>query len=148
VTRKGEKLFEISAKEASYFRDDRAIRILEPSIVFFDEGKQVGAIQARQGALVIGGNTIESVDLIGDVKFVLTKFEILAGRIQYLHEEKSIVTTGVTTIVSPELTLKGNDIIFNLRKNTLSVGSNVNMTFNQSDADVSAHSATATENTR
>ena len=148
VTRKGEKLFEISAKEASYFRNDRAIRILEPSIVFFDDGARVGSIQAQQGALVIGGNSIESVDLVGDVKFVLTKFEILAGRIQYLHEEKSIVTTGVTTVVSPELTLKGNDIRFNLRKNTLSVASNVSMTLNQSDADVSARSADDPENAR
>jgi hypothetical protein len=72
------------------------------------------------------------------VKFVLTKFEILAGRIKYLHGEESIITTGVTTVVSPELTLKGKDLIFNLRENTLSVASDVNMTLNQDDADVSA----------
>lgn len=138
VTRRGEKLFEIAAEEASYFRNDRAIRIVKPAIIFFDKGEQVGSIEANEGALVIGGSTIESVDLIGDVKFVLTKFEILAGRIKYLHGEESIITTGVTTVVSPELTLKGKDLIFNLRENTLSVASDVNMTLNQDDADVSA----------
>ena len=141
VTRRGEKLFEVSAEEASYFRNDRAIRIKKPSIVFFDKGEQVGSIAADKGALVIGGSTIESVDLVGNVRFVLTKFEILAGRIEYLHGEESIVTTGATTVVSPELTLKGKDVRFNLRKNTLSVASDVAMTLNQIDADATVGGA-------
>ena len=50
VTRKGEKILEISAQEASYFRDSSAVEIKAPSLVFFHQGERVGSIDGRSGA--------------------------------------------------------------------------------------------------
>jgi LPS export ABC transporter protein LptC len=127
VTRKGEKILEISATEASYFRDRSAVEIREPHLVFYHEGKEVGSIAADKGWVVVDGAELTSADLEGSVRLKLTKFSIFSESMRYDRLEKQIVARGQTEIFAPELELKGKDLLFDLRTQQLTVQSGVAM---------------------
>jgi LPS export ABC transporter protein LptC len=127
VTRRGEKILEISAKEASYYRDRAAIEILEPRLVFFHQGERVGSIAAGKGTLVLDNTELASADLVGDVHLTLTKFEISADSMRYDRPQEQIQARGLTKVVSPEIELDGRDMLFDLRAQKLTVGAGVAM---------------------
>ena len=127
VTRRGEKILEISAREASYYRDRAAIEILEPRLVFFHQGERVGSIEASKGTLVLDNTELASADLTGDVRLTLTKFEISADSMRYDRPQEQIQARGVTKVASPEIALEGRDMLFDLRAQKLTVGAGVAM---------------------
>lgn len=128
VTRDGKKLLEVSAKEAAYFRDDTAVQILEPRLVFFDEGEQVGSIAGDRGRLVLDGNDVDNVQLTGAVRLVLTQFEIRAENITYERKRDLIIATGAALVQSDEVVLKGASMTFDLAAKSLTVDRSVDMT--------------------
>lgn len=128
VNRNGKKLFEVSAREASYFRDDRAVEILDPTVTFFDDGVEVGSISGASGWLMITDNSIEAVSLRGGVELTLTKFAVSADQITYERASDIITTKGVTEVRSPELLLVGKNLTFDLGRKSLVVDSHVDMT--------------------
>lgn len=127
VTRKGEKILEISAKEASYFRDRSAVEIREPHLVFFHGGEEVGSIDAEKGWVVIEETDLVSADLEGNVRLTLTKFSISAEAMRYDRREHKISARGQAEVRAPELELRGRDLLFDLRSHRLTVGSRVEM---------------------
>jgi len=127
VTRRGEKILEISAREASYYRDRAAIEILEPRLVFFHQGERVGSIEADKGTLVIDNTELTSADLAGNVRLTLTKFAIAADSMRYDRPQEQIQARGVTKVASPEIELEGRDMLFDLRAQKLTVGAGVAM---------------------
>lgn len=135
VTRDGQKLLEVSAKEASYFRDEKAVEILEPELLFYHEGVRVGAISAGRGYLLMDGNEIESVMMSGTVEFQLSQFIVRAESIEYQRAADRIITRGATQVSSPELELKGRDLSFDLSAKTLSVDADVDMMLRPSGND-------------
>lgn len=135
VTRDGEKLLEVSAKEASYFRDEKAIEIVEPSLIFYNDGERVGAISGGRGYLLMDGNEVESVEFSDDVEFQLSKFVVRAEHIEYTRADDRIVTVGATEVESPEIELKGRNLTFNLSTKSLNVDAEVDMMLRPSEDD-------------
>jgi len=127
VTRKGEKILEISASEASYFRDSSAVEIKAPRLVFFHEGERVGSIEADRGWVVIENTELRSADLEGSVHLMLTKFAISADSMRYDREAERIHAKGLTEVKAPDLALTGRDMLFDLRAHQLTVESGVTM---------------------
>jgi LPS export ABC transporter protein LptC len=133
VTRRGEKILEISAKEASYYRDRSAVEILEPKLVFFQNGERVGVIEAAKGWVVIEDAELVSAELEGAVRLELTKFQIKADSMRYDRRDERILARGITKVTSPELELSGKDLNFDLRAHRLTVDSGVEMRLRPSD---------------
>lgn len=127
VTRKGEKILEISAREASYFRDTNAVEIQEPRLTFFHQGERVGSIEAARGWIVIEDTELKSADLEGEVRLVLTKFAISADAMRYDRQGERIQARGLTEVKAPDLELRGRDLLFDLRAHQLTVQSEVSM---------------------
>ena len=109
VTRGGKRLLEVSAQEASYFRGDRAVAVVEPRIAFYDEGQPVGSLQGNTGKLYLDGNELRSVEMDGGVRLKLEQFTlsspavagnqifIRAGPYLYCLAKKIIPANFVTT---------------------------------------------------
>lgn len=128
VTRDGKKLLEVSATEASYFRDSSGIQVLEPSLIFFNDGERVGQISGDRGLLTLSGNDVESVKMTGDVALVLVQFEIRADSLTYERARNQIVADGPAVIRSPEVEVAGTGMTLDLASRTLRVDSAVDMT--------------------
>jgi LPS export ABC transporter protein LptC len=142
VTRDGKKLFEVSATEASYFRDEKAVEILEPELLFYHDGVRVAAISGGRGYLLMDGNEIESVEMSGTVEFRLSQFIVRAETIKYQRAADRIITLGETEVSSPEIQIRGNNLTFDLSSKTLSVDANVDMMLRPADDEPTTHVAT------
>lgn len=127
VTRNGEKLLEVSATEAAYFRDDTAVVITDPNLVFYADGQKVGAIAGRRGRLIMDGNSVETVELTGAVTLSLVQFEIEAESLSYQREANTVTTDGPATVRSPEVELSGTGMVFDLNNKTLQIDADVKM---------------------
>lgn len=127
VTRDGERVLEISADEASYYKDQRAVVITRPRVVFYDAGERVASVTGLEGRLVIEGNDVEAVRLEGDVALELGRFVLEAGNLNYDHAAGTIEVDGPGRIEAPDLTLAGADLVVDVGKGSLSLGGGVTM---------------------
>jgi len=127
VTRNGEKLLEVSASEAAYFRDDTSVVITKPNLIFYSDGEKVGSIAGDRGRLMMDGNSVEAVELTGDVHLSLVQFEIDAADLTYERATNTVMTEGPATVRSPEVELSGTGMVFDLERKTLQIDANVKM---------------------
>jgi len=127
VTRNGQKLLEVSATEAAYFRDDTAVVITDPELIFYADGERVGSIAGRRGRLVLDGNSVEAVEMTGDVALSLVQFEVYADTLTYERESDTVSTDGPATVRSPEVELSGTGMVFDLKDKTLQIDADVKM---------------------
>ncbi len=128
VTRDGNKILEVSASEASYYRDRTAVEIVDPRIAFFSEGDAVASLTGKRGVLVMDGSDIASVEMSGGVVLELLQFDVRAQRIVYARARKTVVAEGKAEIHSPEVDLQGNGMTVDLVHKSLTVEGSVDMT--------------------
>ncbi len=127
VTRDGLTVLEVSAKEASYFKNDRAVVILEPSIVFYDKGEKAGVLSGAEGRLYLDGNEFEAIELSGRVLFELAGFKLATSKLFYNREEGIIRAQGATRLESPDLLLTGHDLSIDIKQRKLIMSADVRM---------------------
>jgi len=127
VTRNGQKLLEVSADEASYFRDTAAIAIVRPTLTFFDDGEEVGEIVGARARLILDGSQVVSVALEGAVRLAFVGFEIQADEVFYDRAGKLITAFGPATLSSSEFEVHGTGLEVDLGAETLRVASKVVM---------------------
>jgi LPS export ABC transporter protein LptC len=141
VTRNGQRLLEVSAKEASYFKGERGVEIVEPKLVFYDDGEKTGWISGKRGRVYLAGNDVESVELSGAVELKLAQFEVTAEKLVYRRDEDLIIAPGHAVIRSAELVLSGQGLTLDLHSRKLRVDAEVDMTLkatDDTDADADA----------
>ena len=127
VTRDGHKLLEVSAKEASFFRETSAVEIIEPKVVFFDKGARVGEISGGRGTLVIDEGSLSSVEMTGWVRLEFVQFEIRADGAFYDREADLVITHGKATLRSDEFEVHGTGMTVDLKGESLRITDGVNM---------------------
>jgi LPS export ABC transporter protein LptC len=127
VTRDGKKLLEVSAKEASFFRDTSAVEIIAPSVRFFDEGEQVGEISGGRGTLVLDDGAVSSVEVTEGVRLAFVQFEITADGAFYDREADLVITQGRATLKSDEFEVSGKGMTVDLAAETLRISDGVAM---------------------
>jgi len=145
VTRNGERVLEVSAKEASYFKGERGVEIVEPKLVFYDDGEKAGWISGRRGRVYLDGNDVDSVELNGGVELKLSEFEVSAETLVYQRRENLITAPGHAVIRSPELVLSGQGLTLDLHSRKLRVDAEVDMTLKRGDGADGDADATAVD---
>ena len=129
VTRNGEKVLEVSAKEASYFRDTAAVEIIEPSVLFFERGRRVGEISGGRGTLVLDDGQVSSVEVTDGVHLAFVNFEIRADSAFYDRVGKVVVTHGRASLKSDQFEVTGSGMTVDLGGETLRIADGVDMKF-------------------
>ncbi|MFP6625946.1 MAG: LPS export ABC transporter periplasmic protein LptC [Deltaproteobacteria bacterium] len=151
VTRHGEKLLEISADEASYYRNDRAVIVKAPHLRFFDKGEDAGSLSGREGRVYLDGHEVESVELFGDVRLDLGDFTLSTEALTYERKRHLLMTSGAATIRSAEVTLSANALAIDLEARTLRLEGGVEMSLIAAPSTpvaAIADTATADKNSR
>jgi lipopolysaccharide export system protein LptC len=105
VTRDGQKLLEVSAEEAAYYKNQKAVIIQRPRVVFFDKG----------------------VELDGDVILQLEQFRIQASNLAYDHTSEEVRVRGKMELTSPEMELSGTDLVIDMVERRLTMQEDVRM---------------------
>jgi len=128
ITREGRKVLEVSAKEASYFKDDKAVEIVEPRVVFYEEGERAGEVSAERGRLWLDGTEVLSVEVRGAVLFEIGRLRLTAENLSFDRETKRIRVQGRAQVEAAELSLSGTDLSVDMLERTVVFESDVQMT--------------------
>ncbi len=127
VTRDGQKLLEVSAEEAAYYKNQKAVIIQRPRVVFFDKGEPVVTIEGVEGRLYLDGSDVQAVELDGDVILQLEQFRIQASNLAYDHTSEEVRVRGKMELTSPEMELSGTDLVIDMVERRLTMQEDVRM---------------------
>ncbi len=145
ITREGRKVLEVSAREASYFKNDKAIEILEPKVIFYEAGERAGEVSAEKGRLYLDGTDVLSVEVSGNVLFEIGRLRVTTDNLTYDRETDHIVAKGEAHVEAAELTLTGTGLAVNMLERSVVIGSGVKMTLHPKAAGAAAQDAAAPE---
>ncbi len=134
VTRDGRRTLELSAKEASFFKDDRAVLVVEPKIVFFDEGRRFAVVAADRARVFLSGFEADEVRLEGNVQFDLKRFHLSARHVTFNRNDARIDAHGEVELTSPQLRIRGDTLHLDLTTRRLSIDDHVHVRVAQEDA--------------
>ncbi len=128
ITREGRKVLEVSASEASYFKNDKAIEIVAPKVVFYEGGERVGEVSATRGRLFLDGTDVQSVEVSGEVLFELGRLRLMTDNLTYDKASSHINARGVARVSAAELDLTGTDMTVDMLNRSVVIGTGVSMT--------------------
>lgn len=128
ITREGRKVLEVSAKEASYFKNDKAIEIVAPKVVFYEGGERVGEVSAARGRLYLDGTEVLSVEVTGEVLFEIGRLSLRTEHLTYDRSTNLIRAKGEARVEAAELSLTGTDLVVDMLERSAVIGSGVKMT--------------------
>jgi len=128
ITREGKKVLEVSASEASYFKNDKAIEILEPKVVFYEGGERAGEVSADKGRLYLEGTEVLSVEVSGNVIFEIGRLKLTTDKLTYDRATDKIHAPGMANVAAAELTLKGTDLTVDMVDKSVVIGAGASMT--------------------
>lgn len=127
ITREGRKVLEVSATEASYFKNDKAIEILEPKVVFYEGGERAGEVSADKGRLYLEGTEVLSVEVSGNVLFEIGRLKLMTDTLTYDRATNKIHAPGMARVVAAELSLTGTDMTVDMLEKSVVIGSGASM---------------------
>ena len=127
ITREGRKVLEVSASEASYFKNDKAIEILEPKVVFYEGGERAGEVSAAKGRLYLDGTEVLSVEVTGSVLFEIGRLRVMTENLTYDRSANRITAGGVARVEAAELSLTGTDMTVDVLRRSVVIQSGVKM---------------------
>ena len=127
ITREGKKVLEVSATEASYFKNDKAIEILEPKVVFYEGGERAGEVSAAKGRLYLDGTEVLSVEVTGGVLFEIGRLRVMTENLTYDRSANRITAGGAARVEAAELSLTGTDMTVDVLRRSVVIQSGVKM---------------------
>jgi LPS export ABC transporter protein LptC len=143
ITREGLKVLEISAREASYFKNDKAIEILEPKVIFYEAGQRAGEVSADKGRLFLDGTDVQRVEVSGRVLFEIGRMRVETEKLTYDRATNEIRATGEARVTAAELSLTGAGLVVNMLERSVVIESGVKMTLHPKVAGAAGLDAVA-----
>ena len=100
------KVWEVAAREAQYFEEDRQIVVDEPVVSFFVKGDQgVVSVKGKQGKILLDGREMDRVDLEGDIELRFRDYLVQTDRAVYQRAEDAVVSPGAVVVTGNGLAL-------------------------------------------
>ena len=128
ITREGRKVLEVSATEASYFKNDKAVEIVQPKVVFYEKGERVGEVSADKGRLYLDGTDVQSVEVTGNVLFEIGRVKVSTEVLNYDRATNHVTAPGLAHVEAAELSLTGTGMTVDMLERSVVIPAGVKMT--------------------
>ena len=103
------KVWEVAAREAQYFEEDRQIVIDEPEVSFFVKDDQgIVAVKGKQGKILLDGREMDRVDLEGGIELRFRDYLVETDRAFYQRTEDAVVSPGAVVVTGNGLSLSAD----------------------------------------
>lgn len=135
ITREGRKVLEVSATEASYYKNDRAVEVVEPKVIFYEKGEVAGEVTAERGRLYLDGMDVQGVEVVGAVRFEIGRLRLTSENLSYDRSTNRILVRGTSRIDAAELTLSGTDLSIDMLEGSGVMAGNVHMVMRATPAE-------------
>lgn len=145
ITREGRKVLEVSATEASYFKNDKAVEILEPKVVFYENGERVGEVSADKGRLYLDGTEVQQVQVSGNVLFEMGRLKVTTDVLDYDRATNHVTAPGMAHVEAAELSMSGTGMTVDMVERGVVIPSGVKMTLRPKSPQAAAAPAATPE---
>ncbi|MCC6847824.1 MAG: LPS export ABC transporter periplasmic protein LptC [Deltaproteobacteria bacterium] len=103
------KVWEVAAREAQYFEEDKQIVVDGPEVSFFVKDDQgVVSVKGKQGKILLDGREMDRVDLEGGIELRFRDYLVQADRAVYQRADDSVVSPGTVRVTGDGLSLSGD----------------------------------------
>jgi LPS export ABC transporter protein LptC len=102
------KVWEIAAREAQYFEEDKQIVVDDPEVSFFAKDDQgVVSVKGKQGKILLEGREMDRVDLEGAIELRFRDYLVRTDRAFYQRADDAVVSPGTVVVTGDGLSLSG-----------------------------------------
>jgi LPS export ABC transporter protein LptC len=102
------KVWEVAAREAQYFEEERQVVVDEPEVRFFVKDDQgVVSVKGKQGKILLDGREMDRVDLEGGIELRFRDYLVQTERAYYQRADDAVVSPGTVVVTGDGLSLSG-----------------------------------------
>ena len=102
------KVWEVAAREAQYFEEDKQVVVDGPEVSFFVKDDQgVVSVKGKQGKILLDGREMERVDLEGAIQLRFRDYLVQTERAFYQRADDTVVSPGAVVVTGDGLSLSG-----------------------------------------
>ncbi len=102
------KVWEVAAREAQYFEEDRQVVVDEPEVQFFVKDDQgVVSVKGKQGKILLDGREMDRVDLDGGIELRFRDYLVKTDHAFYRRTDDAVVSPGAVVVTGDGLSLSG-----------------------------------------
>jgi len=103
------KVWEVAAREAQYFEEDRQIVVDAPEVSFFVKDDQgVVSVKGKQGKILLDGREMDRVDLEGNIELRFRDYLVRTDQAFYQRTDDSVVSPGAVVVTGNGLSLSSD----------------------------------------
>ncbi len=103
------KVWEVAAREAQYFEEERQVVVDEPEVRFFVKDDQgVVSVKGKQGKILLDGREMDRVDLEGGIELRFRDYLVKTERAFYQRADDAVVSPGAVVVTGDGLSLSGD----------------------------------------
>lgn len=103
------KVWEVAAREAQYFEEDKQIVVDDPEVSFFvKDGQGVVSVKGKQGKILLDGREMDRVDLEGGIELRFRDYLVQTDRAFYQRADDTVVSPGSVRVTGDGLSLSGD----------------------------------------
>jgi LPS export ABC transporter protein LptC len=126
------KAWEVAAREAQYFEDDRQIVVNEPEVSFYLKGDQgVVSIRGNEGTITLDGREMDRVAVEGGIEVRFKDYVVRTDRAVYERAADSVVSPTAVAIAGNGLEVRGGRMTVELEAQRLRLDGKVETVLEQ-----------------
>jgi len=123
----GRTVWEVAAKEGSYFEGDNTVVVKEAIVEWhLEDGRTVG-LRGQEGKIVLDGRDVIAVELRGDIRVQLADYEVRTEEARYDHALARIDAPGRIEVRGAALELEGEGMQVDVPAQRLTILRQVSM---------------------
>lgn len=102
------KVWEVAAREAQYYEEDRQIVVDGPEVSLYVKDDQgVVSVKGKQGKILLDGREMDRVDLEGSIELRFQDYLVKTDKAFYQRADDTVVSPGAVVVTGNGLSLSG-----------------------------------------
>ncbi len=134
------KVWEVAAREAQYFEEDKQIVVDDPEVSFFVKDDQgVVSVKGKQGKILLDGRDMDRVDLEGGIELRFRDYLVRTDRASYRRSDDSVVSPGTVEVTGGGISLSGEHMTLEMGSQRVRFEGNVRTVLERTAGETDAH---------
>lgn len=103
------KVWEVAAREAQYFEEEKQVVVDDPEVRFFVKDEQGAvSVKGKQGKILLDGREMDRVDLEGAIQLRFRDYLVQTERAFYQRADDTVVSPGAVVVTGDGVSLSGD----------------------------------------
>jgi LPS export ABC transporter protein LptC len=133
----GRTVWELKAREAQYFEEQKEIVVSDPEVAFYGDGDTVRMV-GREGRVRLDGRELDRLDVDGGVRVEVGDYRLETEQAVYYRDRNSIVAPKGIRVSGSEVDLTGDVLVVDLGTQRIHVVGNVTTKFDRAEPEETA----------